>query len=145
MAYKNKSLIAACLLFIPSLGAGTAGFDWDRFLAALQKVESGGVKNPDTAVGDNGKALGRYQLHQNYVLDAKAYDGTLVGSYRDIATHPVDSGRAVTAYLTRYGRADIEAGNIENLAKKHNGGPTGHKKKATEKYWKKFKSIYDAI
>jgi hypothetical protein len=141
----KKSLVAACLLFVPSIGMNAVGFDWDRFLTALQSVESGGVKNPDLAVGDNGKALGRYQLHKIYVDDAVGYDKTLRGTYKEIATHPIDSGRAVMAYLSRYRQADINSNNVENLARCHNGGPNGHKKKATEKYWTKFKRIYDAI
>ena len=33
--------------------------------------------------------------------------------------------------------------SYEEMARKHNGDPTGHKKKSTLKYWNKFKKILD--
>lgn len=41
-----------------------------RLLDAIQKVETGGEKDPANAVGDNGKALGWFQIHKDYYLDA---------------------------------------------------------------------------
>jgi hypothetical protein len=37
-------------------------------------------------------------------------------------------------YLNHYG------GTIEEMARKFNGGPQGHKKKSTEAYWAKVKT-----
>ena len=40
----------------------------------------------------------------------------------------------VTIYLRHYG------GTFEEMARKHNGGPQGHKKECTKKYWEKVKT-----
>ena len=139
---KKLHLIAALSAF-GMFGMGSVGFDWDRFLNALQRVESGGEKNPDQAVGDNGNALGRYQLWRNYVKDAKEFDKTLTQDYRTIATDKELAGKAVVSYLTRYGKKHIANDDVESLARVHNGGPAGHKKKATDGYAKKFMREYN--
>ena len=36
----------------------------DRWLDAIQKIETGGEAAPDNAVGDGGKARGRFQFHR---------------------------------------------------------------------------------
>ena len=44
------------------------------------------------------------------------------------------------AYWKRYCPKAFEAGDWETLARVHNGGPKGHTKKATLKYWEKVKN-----
>jgi len=48
--------------------------------------------------------------------------------------------RVFDAYMKRYAReawTDPSKFDAEKVARIHNGGPKGYKKKATEKYWKK--------
>ncbi len=115
--------------------------DWDRFLKALAQMESGGLADPDAAVGDDGAAIGRYQIHEVCWIDAALGDG----EYTDC--HKADyAARVVKAYLIRYGRKQIHSGDVEALARKWNGGgPKGDTKKATEKYGQKFRKIWDSL
>ena len=101
-------------------------------LDAIKQVESGGRTN---AVGDGGRAIGPYQIHHSYWVDACAYDPSLAaGKYSDCFKEPY-ARRVVIAYLKRYaaGRSD------EDMARIHNGGPRGHRLKATVQYWVKVK------
>lgn len=99
-----------------------------ELLAAIRQVESGG---DDRAVGDNGRAIGPYQIWEIYWKDAVQYDKTLGGSYKD-CYDPDYAKRVVIAYLSRYAPKNATA---EDLARIHNGGPSGHKKSKTKKYW----------
>ena len=51
-----------------------------KLFHAIQKVETGGVADPENAVGDGGKAIGPYQIHDVYWQDAKSYDSSLVAN-----------------------------------------------------------------
>ena len=44
----------------------------NRWLDAIQQVETGGQKNPDKAVGDSGLAKGRFQFHRSAWTDCSA-------------------------------------------------------------------------
>jgi hypothetical protein len=103
-------------------------------IISLITVESGGK---DFAIGDNGKALGCLQLHAGYVQDAAEYAGmdwihqdALV---RDAAVH------IFIAYMDRYATEERlgRKPTMEDIARIHNGGPNGYKKKSTEAYWAK--------
>jgi hypothetical protein len=102
----------------------------DQLLDAIKQVESGGRCN---VVGDNGKAIGPYQIHRSYWLDACAYDPSLGSRPYSACFEEAYARKVVVAYLTRYGKGK----NAEQLARIHNGGPQGHKKSATKKYWSK--------
>jgi hypothetical protein len=116
----------------------------NRFLPALARVES---NNNPKAVGDNGAAIGMYQIHRCYWQDAIEFDKTLGGRYED-CFDPEYAERVVRAYLKRYAPADA---TVEQLARIHNGGcnilKKQHSKKAkdkkawdnTTKYWNKIK------
>jgi hypothetical protein len=107
----------------------------DSLLDAIRHVESGG---DDAAVGDGGRAIGPYQIHRAYWVDACAADPSLQsGTYAD-CFDPVYSRRVVVAYLSRYGRGCTAA----QLARIHNGGPRGHRKSATVEYAEK---VLDAM
>ena len=56
----------------------SAGPISSRLFQAIQKVETGGEKDPENAVGDGGKAIGPYQIHESYWQDAKGFDSSLV-------------------------------------------------------------------
>lgn len=133
-------MVALILAFIlpliqgPTLAEVDAARDALRpFLDALAVVESNGK---DSAVGDNGNALGRYQIWEIYWHDAVEYCPELGGRYKDVTSKEY-AERVVVAYLMRYGRKFIADNDLQSLARIHNGGPKGYKAKATLKYWKK--------
>mgnify|MGYP003677449911 FL=1 len=106
---------------------------------ALIQVESNGN---DDAVGDNGNAIGCLQIWKIYHTDATERSnigGEYLDCYkRDYAILVFD------AYMRRYARSawtDPLKFDAEKVARIHNGGPKGYKKKATEKYWKKVLTL----
>lgn len=106
--------------------------DIGQLLDAIAQVESG---NNDRAVGDNGRSIGAYQIGKLYWMDGTTYLG-VDWPYSEA----VDANKArqvVRAYLRRYGKGKT----IEQLARIHNSGPAGHKKKSTLKYWLKIKRV----
>tara|TARA_R110002167_G_scaffold9975_1_gene46147 strand:- start:5871 stop:6296 length:426 start_codon:yes stop_codon:yes gene_type:complete len=129
--------IAMDLLTIPIIKKrGQAKNSWDNLVEAVIQVESRGN---DSAVGDNGKAVGCLQIHPIVVREVN---------------------RLVSKPYTlddRYSRAkSIEMFNIiseeydcceeytfmqyaEIVARRWNGGPKGDKKTATLEYWEKVK------
>jgi len=116
--------------------------DFENFLGALSEVES---NNDDSAVGDNGQAIGRFQIHKSYWIDAVEFDPSIGGSYKDVVD-PTYASKVVSAYFRRYGKKYLETQDWESLARLHNGGPGIFKRKAskawenTSKYWSKVKA-----
>lgn len=105
------------------------------FLDALSYVES---NHNDKAVGDNGNALGRYQIWKTYWKDAIEFAPVIGGTYKDVHCK-VYAERIVIAYLIRYkAKHNWE---LKNMARIHNGGPNGNNIKATEKYWDKVRKV----
>lgn len=109
-----------------------AGYNPRPVLNAIRAVESGGRTD---LVGDNGKAIGPYQIHYEYWRDAVQYDPSIGGQYKD-CTNTRYAERVVLAYLSRY----TPNWNPQTLARVHNGGPRGYKVKATLGYWAKVDS-----
>lgn len=105
------------------------------FLDAIAQVESAGCNN---IVGDNGKAIGRMQIWEMYWGDALYYCPELGGEYSDCKTK-LYAERVTVAYLLRFNRKAVEAKDWQTLARIHNGGPKGHTKEATKKYWVKVR------
>ena len=112
-------------------------------LPLIAQVES---SNNPTAVGDDGLAIGLYQIHECYWIDGCESLG-VDWPYQD-AYDPVKAKQVVIAYLTRYGkhyeRVTGKKVTLEVLARIHNGGPAGWKKGATNKYWRKIKALQEA-
>jgi len=108
----------------------------DQFLKAIRLVETGGIKdNGIGAKGDNGKSFGPYQIQKAYWTDSR-----LTGTWEQCLTDKAYSEKVMIAYWKRYCPKAFEAGDWETLARIHNGGPKGHKKNATVKYWEKVKA-----
>jgi hypothetical protein len=130
------AIIAAALVVPPP-----AGTDTRRILDALRQVETGGSRDPDRAVGDNGKALGRFQIWEVYWKDACEYDKSLSSRpYTDV-TDPEYAKRVVIAYLSRY----AQDWSIDTVSRIHNGGPrgaTGKRRRATDGYAAKAAKEY---
>lgn len=115
-----------------------------EILTAIQHVESSGKPNPPD--GDDGKAIGPLQIHEVYWRDAVAYDrshggrlGLAKGSYQDCRKLAY-ARKVVEAYCLRYCPKAWKARNAEVIARTHNGGPYGPRKKATLGYWRKVKA-----
>ena len=121
------ALLAATLTVPPP-----AGTDVRRILDTLQAVETGGERDPDAAVGDDGKALGAFQVWRVCWVDACEYDPTLRARGYQAVTDREYAERVVIAYLSRY----CKTWTIDECARIHNGGPAGatKRRKATNDY-----------
>lgn len=111
-----------------------------ELLDAIEQVESGGNCE---VVGDNGKALGPFQIWKAFFQDAVEFDKSLSKYKYEDVKDPKVARLVVLAYWKRYctkerlGREPTD----QDRARMVNGGPNGHKKKATEKYWEKVKKV----
>ena len=118
-------ILSAVLCLVPPT------VDTRPLLDAMYVVESTSGKN---LVGDGGRAIGPYQIWREYWQDAVEHDPSIGGSYRDCMDKAY-SERIIRAYWARYAP---KGATVEQLARIHNGGPSGHKRSATVKYWKKI-------
>lgn len=129
---KKKSVIIALLAI------ATAAVQAADLFTAIATVESNGN---DYAVGDRGRAIGRYQLWKVYVDDVNRIAGTSY-TYAD-RTDPEKALQMVKIYIghyaARYERLTGKTATDEVKARLHNGGPNGYKKGATIAYWNKVK------
>lgn len=115
--------------------ANTASYSLDELLAALRLVETGGLRHEGRhATGDGGKAIGPYQIHRSYWKDSR-----LPGTHED-CRDPAYAREVVMAYWRRYCPRELAQGEVEVLARVHNGGPEGHRKSATLKFWRKVET-----
>jgi hypothetical protein len=104
----------------------------DQLLDAMYTVES---TRGRILVGDEGKAIGPYQIWKAYWQDAVEFDKTIGGKYED-CMNKAYAEKIVRAYWKRYAP---KGATIEQLARIHNGGPRGHLNANTIKYWNKIK------
>ena len=121
----------SALLFL-ALCASAHAAPPESFWRALHVVETSGRHGP--IVGDGGKALGPLQIHRAYHADSR-----VAGDYSRVADLAY-SRRVATAYFKRYAPAAWAAGDVETLARVHNGGPRGHLKPATKSYAAKVRA-----
>jgi hypothetical protein len=137
-----KYLLIFCLLLANNVTFARELPNFEQFIKILGKLESG---NKDMAIGDNGKAISRYQIWEACYIDAREYDKSIKFSYQSI-TNEVNARKVVKAYISRYSKTD----NFEDWARLWNGGPgwkkaTGKKKENLDKYVKKFRIIQHEI
>lgn len=125
------TLIALCI-------SASASAQSAALLDAIRRVETGGCADPSAAVGDNGKAIGPYQIHRVYWQDAVEHSG-IGGTYADCRNEEY-ARRVVRAYMVRYAP---KGASDEVMARIHNGGPKGHRKAATKAYWAKVRKHLD--
>lgn len=119
---------------------------WPRqqILDAIRFVESGNRQNPPD--GDDGLAIGPYQIHRIYWRDAVAFDPSLAtepSSRRDQYQRCRDRAyaeRTIDAYMRRHAPEAWQQGDGETIARIHNGGPRGRDKTATEGYWRRVRA-----
>ena len=106
-----------------------------EWLDAIAIVES---NNNDEAVGDDGMALGAYQIHEAYWEDASDVCSQLGGEYKDVVNREY-AERIVVCYMLRYCRNHVELKDYRRMSRVHNGGPRGHNKQSTVAYWAKVR------
>ncbi len=104
----------------------------DKFFDVLAMQESSGLEKPDD--GDNGRAIGPFQIWYPYWADATQHDPSIGGTYQDCRKREY-AEKVVIAYMDRY--CDYKA-NVEEMARIHNGGPGAFRKKKATKYWLSF-------
>lgn len=96
------------------------------------------------------QAIGAYQIHKIYVDDvrriAKLHGGK--GTYPYMWRWDKEASRLmVTAYIFHYA-AELRLGHkptFEDMARIHNGGPTGWKIESTKAYWLKVKERLESL
>ena len=102
----------------------------DTLVQAIIHVESRGN---DSAIGDNGLAVGCLQIHPICVREANR----LIG----FDSFDLDDryNRQQSINIFNVIRSRIKNPTNERVARQWNGGPKGHKKRATLRYWRKVK------
>jgi len=109
----------------------------EKFYRALWMTESSGNLNPPD--GDKGRAIGPFQIHQEYWQDSG-----IGGTYQDVRKLDVAKS-CVNGYMNRYAKSwwsdSMSMDSVEKCARIHNGGPSGYNKNATLQYWIRFKQF----
>jgi hypothetical protein len=105
--------------------------DLDRLIPALIKVESNGN---NFAIGDRGNAVGCLQIWKIVIDDVNRILKEDKYTYTDRLSRK-KSIEVCRIYLTHYAKDKTE----EQAARIWNGGPRGHTKEATKKYWEKVR------
>ncbi len=122
------------------LWAGTAPgprYPRAQILDAIRQIESSGLPNPPD--GDQGRAIGPYQINEVYWSDAHAFDPSLGGRYADCRSRAY-AEKVIDAYMRRYAADAWLVGEAETVARIHNGGPDGASKSSTLGYWDKVRA-----
>jgi hypothetical protein len=119
------------LLALLTLASASHAAPPESFWRALHQVETSGRHG--AILGDNGKSLGPLQISRAYHADSR-----VAGSYEQV-TDLAYARRVATAYLKRYAPQAWAQGDVETLARVHNGGPAGARKPATLPYAEKVR------
>lgn len=107
-------------------------------VGAIQQVETGGEKNPATAVGDHGLAKGWLQIHPAYYKDALGWakaHGKSLPSYEATCADKASSEACMAYYWARYG-----AKTDKDRALCHHYGCNWRKIADRDGYWAKVKA-----
>jgi hypothetical protein len=100
----------------------------------MRQVESGGENTP-WAVGDSGRSLGPYRISYGYWLDAVRHTSVLKEGTWPMVVDRSYAEAVIHSYWSKY--AALNA-TWEQLARIHNGGPKGHGRPETAKYWRRI-------
>ena len=130
--FRRGVLLALCFSAVALCANSVPSRDLETLLDAIAEIESG---NRPNAIGDKGRAIGAYQIHRAYWKDGTRLLG-VKWSYRD-AFDPGKARRVVRAYLQHYGRGK----GLIQMARIHNGGPRGYRKRATLGYGRKIRNV----
>ena len=118
--------------------------NWTLFLALLAALESGGIKDPDNAIGDGGLAIGRYQIRQEFVDECNRILGYELFTL-DEAKKPGRARVMVMVWHNYWSLKKDVRGDLVAMARMHNGGPNGHTKQSTEEYGRRAAKILAAL
>jgi len=139
------AIAIACFFSLMNMvGANTSTYTNRDILDALRQVETGGCPNEGIgARGDNGNAIGPYQIHRIYHTDSG------LPTYNKCLTSKSYSERVVSSYMMRYASGEwsralsgkATRADCLKIARIHNGGPRGHRKTATKKYANKVDKL----
>src|SRR3990167_5878260 len=125
------------LVFVANFTPNTPNdYDYHNLHQALWQVESAKQLHP--ADGDNGRAIGPFQIWWVYWQDAYDYDKSLGGTYEDCRDYYY-ALKVMHAYWSRWVPDALRNHDYEVLSRVHNGGPRGHHKEATMGYWYRVK------
>lgn len=130
----KKAIALACIL----IGDIQAHVIPDSLLDAIQKVETGGERDPANAVGDNGDSYGWLQIGDAVLADVNAIYPHATFTRKDTAD--LQRSRMIAViYLMHYCTEERlgRTPTLEDAARIWNGGPNGWKKRSTRKYWAK--------
>ncbi len=133
----NAFIVIGCIvLYVICAAASCQGAERvpTGLVAALIAVESNGR---DDAIGDNGQAVGCLQLHPSYVADANRILGRKRWTLKDRLSR-VESVEMFYVVATHYAKHNKDF-SAQGIARRHNGGPRGHKWKSTLGYWAKVR------
>lgn len=107
-------------------------------IGILISIESSGN---DLAIGDGGAARGPLQIHKSVVQDVNRISGR---SYQwSRMTNRAEATQVAQIYLSHYA-TEKRLGHKptpQEIARIWNGGPNGHKTKATDRYAAKFSKL----
>ena len=117
--------------------------DYLTLILAIAMVESGG--NPHAFNKSEG-ARGLYQIRPIYVADCNRIQQTRVYTLEDC----YDQEKSIEMMMIYWGHYASERRlgykpDYETLARQHNGGANGHKKKSTLDYWGKIREALNRL
>jgi hypothetical protein len=105
----------------------------EEILTGLRVAETGGCPMEGRqAVGDHGRAIGPFQIHEAYWRDSG-----IPGRFED-CRDTAYARSVVVAFWKRYCPEALAALDAEVLVRVHNGGPDGAGRECTERFWRKF-------
>ena len=116
--------------------------DRAAILEAIRHVESGGRDDPPD--GDDGRAIGPFQIHRVYWEDAVTQAPELRGAGYQACRDDAYARRVIAAYMQRWAPEAWAAADAEVIARIHNGGPQGAERDGTLGYWRKVRARLEA-
>ena len=111
-----------------------------KLFYAIAQVES---NNNRLAVGDKGRSRGLYQISRAYWKDACRLSKCR-WNYYDRVWNKYSSERVMIWYWKRFCKNALIEMDYETLARIHNGGPRGDRKRSTYRYWNRVKNILES-
>ena len=118
---------------LPTITTRRSKTKYRELLVAMKTVESGGEAFPTYAVGDEGRSIGPYQISYGYWLDATRQTFELKQGTWAMCVFDEYAEKVILAYWLKYAPPSA---SWEQLARIHNGGPNGHGRRETAKYWR---------
>jgi len=144
-------LLVVCSATLADQSADESQINWNLVFKCLHMKEASGKLSPDR--GDDGKALGPYQIHEVYWKDALKGDPSIGGKYEDCSDKAY-SEKVIKAYMRRW-LVVSRVGKVmtyELICRSHNGGGPrawpkhpGHMRwlQASQAYWES--AVFDPL